>query len=223
MVNRFGHKSAAKCLHGAALTTPGLQRRSADMATPTTARTTWIARYVLPHEPALRAWVRSRRVENIETEDVVQETYAILAALPHVGHITNPKAYMITTARSVILQHLRRSRVISMTAMADMDHLGIQFDEPSAERQVAARQELRLVAEQIATLPARCRQAFILRKVEGLSQKEIAQRMGVTENTVEKQIATALRTLIRKLAHSEPQIVPTAAHTDCTSDAKAPD
>jgi len=163
---------------------------------PAADRTIWLARHILPHEPALRAWLRRRAVAGLETDDVIQETYAILAGLGDVGHIASPRAYAFQTAQSLILRHLRRAQIVRMEALDDADLQSVVLDAPSPERQVSDRQDLRRLADLTATLPAKCREAFLLRKVEGLSQREVAQRMGISEGTVEKHIARALRVLM---------------------------
>jgi RNA polymerase sigma factor (sigma-70 family) len=162
-------------------------------------RSVWLARHVLPHEPALRAWLRRRRVDGLETDDIVQETYAVLAGLGSVEHIESPRAYAFQTAQSVILRHLRRARVVRIDAIGDLELMNTPLDDPSPEHQTAAREELRRVSELIAALPAKCREAFTLRKVEGLSQREVAGRMGISESTVEKHIGRALRTLMEAM------------------------
>lgn len=151
---------------------------------------------VLPHEPALRAWLRRREVDGLETDDIVQETYAVLASLSSVDHIDSPRAYAFQTAQSLILRHLRRARVVRIDALGDIEALNPVADDPSPERQAVAREELRRVNELIAALPTKCREAFTLRKITGLSQREVATRMGISESTVEKHIGRALRTLM---------------------------
>jgi RNA polymerase sigma factor (sigma-70 family) len=167
------------------------------------ARAVWLARNALPHEGALRRWLaRNQKIVNLEIDDIVQETYAILVGLQSVEHIEKPQSYMFSVAQSVVLQHIRRARIISIEAVAEIerfDHLRMQS---SPEQQVSDREELRVAAERIAKLPARCRQAFILRKVEGLSQKEVALRMSVSENTVEKHMGKAIRILMDALGHA---------------------
>jgi len=83
-------------------------------------------------------------------------------------------------------------------------------DEPSPERQASSRQELRRAADLIASLPAKCRQAFTLRRVEGLSQRDVARRMGISESTVEKHIGRALLTLMN--AAGDGRMAKLAAH-----------
>ncbi len=78
--------------------------------------------------------------------------------------------------------------------------MDIPHDNLSPDRHAAAGQELRRIATLVAGLPAKCRQAFLLRKVEGLSQREVAQRMGISENTVEKHVGKGLRLLMDAFA-----------------------
>lgn len=160
-------------------------------------RTLWLMQHVLPHEPALRAWLKRKPAGTLEVDDIVQETYAILAALDSVEGIRNPKNYCFQTAYSVIITHLRRARIVPIRTMADIDLLGVMIDEPSLEQQLSDRDELRQVAGAIAALPDKCREVFTLRRVEGLSQRQIAERLGISENTVEKHVAKGIRLLMQ--------------------------
>lgn len=168
------------------------------------ARMRWLADHVLPHEPALRAWL-SRRLHGrlgvrIEVDDVIQETYATLARLDDVGHVRNPRAYLFTVAQSLVLQHVRRASIVSIEVVAEVDALDASHDHRSPDRHAMARQELHRVGMLIAALPARCRQAFVLRKVHGLTQREIAKRMRISESTVEKHIGKGVRLLAAAMA-----------------------
>jgi RNA polymerase sigma-70 factor (ECF subfamily) len=84
-----------------------------------------------------------------------------------------------------------------------MDSLNLSADEPSPERVVAARAELEEVLRLMSRLPARCRQVLELRKIQGLSQREIAARLGITEAVVENDVAKGLR-LISKALRDRP-------------------
>jgi RNA polymerase sigma-70 factor (ECF subfamily) len=161
-------------------------------------RAIWLARHALPHEPGLRAWLARRPLAGLEIDDIVQETYAILAALERVDHIQTPRTYMFEVAKSVVLRGLRRSRIVAFEALAEAEGLEPPSDEPSPET-VADRQELGRLAALIAGLPTKCRQAFTLRKVHGLSQREVARRMGVSENTVEKHVGKGIGVLMNAL------------------------
>ncbi|MBB4606289.1 RNA polymerase sigma-70 factor (ECF subfamily) [Xanthomonas arboricola] len=165
-------------------------------------RAAWLATQVLPHEPALRRWLRKHAPGNVDCDDVIQETYAILAGLGEVGHIANPRAYLFTAAQSVLLQQVRRARIVSIESVAEIERLDITQDERSPERHAIAGQELRRIGEALAALPDKCRQVFLLRKVDGLSQREIAARLGISENTVEKHIVKGLRLLLARMGRT---------------------
>lgn len=165
-------------------------------------RTRWLAGNVLQHEPALRRWLGRHVPAGVEPDDVVQEAYALIAAQDDLEHIQNPRAYLFTVARSVVLKHVRRARIVSIDASADIERLYQEPDERTPERYAGASQELRRVGRMIAELPDKCRQAFVMCKVEQLPQDEIARRMGLSRSSVEKLIAKALHLLMDKIAQS---------------------
>lgn len=159
-------------------------------------RAAWLGRNVFPHEAALRQWLGPRAGSaGLEVDDIVQETYAILASIDQVDHIRNARTYMFEVAKSVVLQSLRRAKVVTIDVEANAQVLDIPEEAPSPERVVADRQELSRVSAAIAALPDRCREVFTLRKVEGLSQRETAQALGIAESTIEKHMVKALALL----------------------------
>jgi RNA polymerase sigma-70 factor (ECF subfamily) len=70
-----------------------------------------------------------------------------------------------------------------------LDYLEVGSEDPSPERQVIDRDELSRLAEMIARLPGKIRDVFTLRRVHGLSQREVAAKLGLSESTVEKHMA----------------------------------
>jgi RNA polymerase sigma-70 factor (ECF subfamily) len=158
-------------------------------------RALWLATHVAPHEPALRAWLAGRIIVGLEIDDIVQETYTRLILLQSVDGVRNPKTYAFQTAYSVMMTHLRRSRVVSFKAMSDIDYLGAAADDPSPEQQTADRDELRHLADAISQLPPRVAEVFRLRRLQGLSQKEIAAQLGISESTVEKHMGKGIHML----------------------------
>jgi RNA polymerase sigma-70 factor (ECF subfamily) len=166
-------------------------------------RALWLAEHVLPCEPALRNWLQRRLSVRQDADDVVQETYAILAAMADVSHVRQPRAYVYSVAQSVVLQQLRRAQVVSIEAVAEIDHVAICGDEVCPERTASSRQELARIGALIDGLPDKCREAFVLRRVEGYSQREIAQRMQISENTVEKHICKGIRVLMEAMKRDD--------------------
>ncbi|MCW4461096.1 RNA polymerase sigma factor [Sphingomonas sp. BT-65] len=164
-------------------------------------RTRWFLRNILPHEQALRTWLTRRQPMGLDVDDIIQEAYAILADLETVEEIRFPRAYLFQVARSVITKHVRRARVVSIRTMDDLTELEHADDRPSPECIAIDRDQLRRLAEAIGAMPDRTQEAFMLRRVEGLPQREIAARMAISENTVEKHISRGLRFLVDWFGH----------------------
>ena len=142
----------------------------------------------------LRRFLARILTDHTEAQDVAHDAY--LRILPHLERDSarNPEALLYTTARRLALNRLKRSRNAPFSATApDLEtHAAPEAD---AARQAMVRQELDLLECAIADLPAGCRSVLLLRKVELLSHREIAARLGIAVSTVEKQHARALRLL----------------------------
>lgn len=165
-------------------------------------RVRWFMTHILPHEAALRGWLgRKRSVRVVDVDDVIQEAYTVLAARESVADIRHPRAYLFQVAHSVVVRHVRRARVVSIQAADDLEHFDPADEAASPEQTAIDRDELRRLAEAIAAMPGQTRQAFILQRVHGLAQREIAARMRLSESTVEKHIARGIRFLIDWFGH----------------------
>src|ERR1700742_2438627 len=164
-------------------------------------RAVWLGRHVLPHEPQLRAWLRRRTLGGLEIEDVIQETYARLVAAESVAHVHDAKSYAFQVAGSVVIDHLRRMKVVPISSVPDMDYLEVVSEDPSPERQAIDREELHRLAHMIASLPGKVRDVFTLRRVHGLSQREVAQQLGLSESTVEKHMARGFLIMLELSGH----------------------
>jgi RNA polymerase sigma-70 factor (ECF subfamily) len=163
----------------------------------------WVGREVVPHEPDVRRWLRRRLDDPAAVDDVIQEAYCRLADLKGVGHIASGRAYFIMTVRNIVADQIRRARIVRFDSAAEMDSLNLIDEEPSPERIVGARRELRRVQSLIARLPDKCRRIFILRRIEGVPQREIARRLSISENTVESQAVRGLKLILAGLARDE--------------------
>jgi RNA polymerase sigma factor (sigma-70 family) len=169
------------------------------MEAPYLARSRWLAEHVLPHEPAIRAWLRrSVRASDADIDDIVQEMYAIFARLESVEAIQNPYAYALQVAKSVFLQDLRRSKIVPIGSLADIATLDVIDDAPSPEQHAHGQRELRRVEAAVAAMPPQVRKVFWLRRVEGLSQRATATALGLAEHTVEKYSARGMKFLLRQ-------------------------
>jgi RNA polymerase sigma factor (sigma-70 family) len=149
----------------------------------------WFAEEVQPHEPALRAYLRRSFPSLSDVDDLVQETYARVFRAYLAGKVSEARPYLFATARNAACDVFRHRKIIPMARLADMDRLSVVEDGPAAVDALAHAQELEILRDAIAALPARCRQVFTLCKLYGLSHREVASQLGISEHTVNAQIA----------------------------------
>ena len=155
----------------------------------------WFADEILVHEEALlhflaRAWPQRDEVHDLRQEIYVRVYEAAGKALP-----TQPKAFLFATARHLLTDRIRRGKVVSIEPVGDFERLLVLVDDVSPERWCGGRQVLKRLSDAFDRLPDRCREVVWLRRVEHLSQREVAQRLGISEKTVEKHIAKGMRLL----------------------------
>lgn len=156
----------------------------------------WFKLEVLPHEAALLGYLnRIWRNKPAEISDLRQEIYARVYEAARRSRPNNARAFLFSTARHLVVDRVRRQRVISIEAVGDSEALNVLIDEISPERKLSAWQELRRVVHALNTLPPRCREVIWLRKVHEQSTKEVAAHLKISERTVEGQILKGMRML----------------------------
>ena len=161
----------------------------------------WFVRDVLPLEGELLRYLRRHWRDPSELNDLRQEVYvrAFESARQQLPEVT--RAFVFTIARNLLIDRARRAQIVAIDSYAELerDAGGALADSApdllTPERHASGRAELRLLEQALSALPLRCQQVVRLRKIEGLSQREVAQRMGIGEDTVEKQIAKGMRAL----------------------------
>ncbi len=89
----------------------------------------------------------------------------------------------------------RRNRIVSIESVSDIADLNVLVDEVSPERRLDARQELKRLAHAFDQLPPKCREVVWLRRVDEISQKEVATRLGISERTVESHVLKGMKLL----------------------------
>jgi len=156
----------------------------------------WFKREVLPHEGGLRRYLSRVWPRGDEIADLCQETFARVYEAARVARPQSVRSFTFTTAHHLILDRIRRERVVSIEATGDVDALNVLVDEISPERRVSARQELKKLVRVFDRLPPRCRQIFWMRRVLDISQRDVAKRLGIHEKAVEKQVAKGGRLLV---------------------------
>jgi len=160
---------------------------------PETNHARWFAEEVQPHESSLRAYLRGMFPTLPDVDDLVQESYARLIRAKEAGRISYVKAFLFTTARNAALDIFRRNKVVTMEPVADMASLSVIEDAPNAAEATTKQEELEMLATAVRGLPDRCRRVLTLRLLYGLSHKEIAADLGISEHTVKAQLAKGMR------------------------------
>ncbi len=155
----------------------------------------WFVGEVLPLERDLVRFIARHCRDSEDVMDIRQEVYErALTGAPTDG-LRSTRAYVFTIARNVLIDRARRAKIVSFEQVADIDSVMPEADLLAADRQLTARDELRRAMAGLEQLPPRCREVVRLRKVEGLSIRETAERLGVSHHTIERQLTLGLRAL----------------------------
>jgi len=145
----------------------------------------------------LRRYLARMLGDPAEAQDIAHDAYVRYYRSTATTPADQPEALLYTTARRLAINRLKRRRIAPFAAApADPDAASTA---PGVAQEVIARQELHDLEQAIAALPPGCRAVLLLRKVELLSHRDIAARLGIAVSTVEKQHARALRLLRARL------------------------
>lgn len=125
-------------------------------------------------------------------EDLAQESYAKMSNLSTSQVITHPRAFLFRTATNLALDHLRKEKVRHHLPLEEVGD--IPKGEPSAEQRLVYKERVAAYRQAIETLSPRCREVFILHRLQQCSYREIGERLGISQSAVEKL-------MIRALAH----------------------
>lgn len=153
----------------------------------------WFTREVEPHGPLLKSYLRSKFPSVRDVDDVVQESYLRIWKARASQPIQSAKAFLFKVARNLALNVVQHERVSPIDVVADLSALPVLEEGPNAADAVCTREEISLLADGIEALPPRCREIFILRRLKSVPQKEIAQRLGISEQTVQVQVQRGVK------------------------------
>lgn len=159
----------------------------------------WFVDKVLPLEASLMRFLRRNWREENDMLDLRQDIYVRIFESAARGLPDLVKPFVFTTARNLLIDRARHAKIVLIETIADLDTLDIWIDELTPERHASGRTELRQLQLALEALPPRCRQVVELRKIEGLSQRDVAARLGIAEDTVERQVANGMRALANAL------------------------
>lgn len=144
-----------------------------------------------------------RIVGSHDIEDILQETYLKSFEAAGKRAIEHPRSFMFKTARNIALNYVNRAGQRLTDQVADFSSIGVSTEAGTVEAEHDNRQRFLLFCQAVRELPVQCRRVFLLKKVYGFSQKEIAAYLGLSESTVEKHIAKGLHMCSQYIADRE--------------------
>jgi RNA polymerase sigma factor (sigma-70 family) len=153
----------------------------------------WFAEEVQPHERPLRSYLRQSLPTLEDVDDLVQECFARLLRARRTTEIRATKPLLFAIARNAVRDFISRKSRARLVPITETTDNPVLVDDADVVEFVCRRQEIALLAEAIHSLPVRCREVLLLRKIKGLPQKEIAALLGIAEHTVEVLAAKGTR------------------------------
>jgi RNA polymerase sigma-70 factor (ECF subfamily) len=127
-----------------------------------------------------------------EIEDIVQEAFVRVLEAQNSRKIQVDDAYMYRTTRNLALNTLKKSETRLTDTVGDLLSETVLLESISLEDEFESRERFQLFCSAVRQLPRKCQRVFILRKVYGLSLKEIAERMDISVKTVEVHMTKAI-------------------------------
>ena len=154
----------------------------------------WFDEFVATTRGELIGYLSKMLPSTDDAMEVSQEAYLkiFLVIRKRDGREHQPKALLYTTARNLAISRLRHKRIVDRSLQAVTVSQELLVDRRQPEQQASRNDDLRMLLRVVNQLPPKCRKVLLLRMLEGLSQKEIATRLGIAVSTVEKHLAKAL-------------------------------
>jgi RNA polymerase sigma factor (sigma-70 family) len=147
---------------------------------------------IFSHRAALYKYLRKFTAGAEDIEDLVQESYVRVCALPEGEVVASPRALLFRIARNLAVDRARQKLAQATDDVADFEPLNVSSDEAEPDERVDLNRRFESFCAAVDSLPPLCRRVFILRKVYQLSHAEIAQVLGLSHSTIEKHVAKGL-------------------------------
>jgi len=145
----------------------------------------------IDYRSKLEKYIRSI-VSPQDIDDIVQETFVRTYEAHLKKDIQYPRTFMLRTVRNIALNHVKRWDNKYGTSIEDLSEPLVHFQTATLEAQLESEERFLHFCRAVDQLSGQCKKAFILKKVYGLSQREIAQYLSISESTVEKHVAKGM-------------------------------
>ncbi len=163
-----------------------------DKKTPEKQQDISISDSFLQNQSFLKKFISRFFSSKEDVEDVVQETYLRAYVAGQKAEIVKPKSFLFTTAKNIALTKLTKKSKQVTDFLEDYSQRGDLHDDPTPDEILDAQQQLVLYCAAVETLNGKCREAFLLKKVHGMTHTEIARHMSMSLSSVEKYLHRAM-------------------------------
>lgn len=153
----------------------------------------WFAEEVHAHDSQLKSYLRGKYPGMRDVDDLVQESYLRTWRALTTRPIRSGKAFVFSVARRLAIDRLRRERVAALVLRDEPVELTGAGAESAMGDPQAEQRQIELLGRAIAELPARCREVILLHKIDGMSQREVGDKLGISEKTVENHVANGVK------------------------------
>ena len=148
-----------------------------------------ISSIFVEHSTFLKKFLARFLQREQDIEDVAQEAYLKAYSVEQDrGGIEQPKAFLFTIAKNLALNELTRKSRQMTDYIEERQAPFLIVGSATVENELEADQSLSLYCQAVEALPEKCRRVYLLRKVHGLSHKDISKRLGISRSMVEKHL-----------------------------------
>ena len=142
----------------------------------------------LSNSTFLKNFISRYLSDRCDVEDVMQDVYIKASDAEKKQQITHPKAFIFTIAKNIALNEMSR-KAKKMDFYIDECSSELDVLTPNElESEIEATQSVDLYCKAVANLPEKCQRVYILRKVHGMSNKDIATKLNISLSSVEKHL-----------------------------------
>jgi len=157
---------------------------------------TAVSEAFLEHQTFLKKFLARFLSRPQDIDDVAQEAFLKAYRAEKKQKVHSPKSFLFQIAKNIALQELTKKSHLITDYIEDLANPDVQYQSHltcTTEETVESQNKLAVFCEAAATLPPQCRRAFLMRKVHGMSHKEISKVLGIAISTVEKHQAIGLK------------------------------
>ena len=153
----------------------------------------WFSDEVHAHDGQLRAYLRGTYPSVRDIDDVVQESYLRTWKAKLAHPIESTKSFLFQVARNLAIDVVRRKLAAPTESLVDSDALSVLEDGADFVANLSRQEKIELLTAALTMLPERTREIVFLRKFQSMPQRQVAAQFGISERTVETQLAKGMK------------------------------